>query len=137
MGLPMLYLEIFLRQFSGCSMPGAFGGFPMAKGVGWTMVYAELCMTLYNVPLHANCLAYLASSFRSELPWNTCEESVISVDGNYKIQHGAYPCSKVHATLANRNSLQKYSGEDGFVVKGGGEQVVVVPLQEYAVLRDS
>ncbi|XP_077534493.1 sodium- and chloride-dependent neutral and basic amino acid transporter B(0+)-like [Haemaphysalis longicornis] len=137
MGLPMLYLEVFLGQFSGCSMPGALGGFPMAKGVGWTMVYAELCMTLYNAPLLANCFVYLASSLQNEFPWNTCLESDVEQHGCYQIQHGAYPCNKVNATLANRYSSQNYSGKDGVVVGGGENPVVVVPLEEYAYLRDS
>ncbi|XP_077534494.1 sodium-dependent dopamine transporter-like [Haemaphysalis longicornis] len=136
MGLPMLYLEVFLGQFSGSSMPGAFGGFPMAKGVGWTMVYADLCLTLYNAPLLAECFVYLASSLQNELPWNTCLESDVEQHGCYQIQYGSYPCNKVNATLANRYSSQNYSGKDGIVV-GGGENLVVVPLEEYTDLRDS
>ncbi|XP_077534491.1 sodium-dependent dopamine transporter-like [Haemaphysalis longicornis] len=137
MGIPMLYLEIFLGQFSGCSMPGAFGGFPMAKGVGWTMVYAAVCLSLYNAPLIAECFVYLASSLQNELPWNTCLESDVEQHGCYQIQHGAYPCNKVNATLANRYSSQNYSGKDGVVVGGGENPVVVVPLEEYADLRGS
>ncbi|XP_077513058.1 sodium- and chloride-dependent neutral and basic amino acid transporter B(0+)-like [Amblyomma americanum] len=97
-GLPMLYLEAFLGQFSGWSVPQSFGGFPMAKGyrspslitpayisniyrIGWTMAYVALLLSMYHAPIVAYSLIYLAECFLYQLPWDSCPGSRTAVNG--------------------------------------------------------
>ncbi|KAK8779979.1 hypothetical protein V5799_018679 [Amblyomma americanum] len=136
--VPMLYLEIFLGQFCGWSVPRAFGGFPMAKGVGWTMVYSEVLVVLFHIPVLAYCLSYVMACFRKELPWNTCGYHGVEEHGCYRVKHGSYPCFKINETLARRYSSHNYSGGPVIVVSGAeGLERVSVPLQEYEALRNN
>ncbi|XP_075535196.1 sodium-dependent nutrient amino acid transporter 1-like [Dermacentor variabilis] len=138
--VPMLYLEIFLGQFCGWSVPRAFGGFPMAKGLGWTMLYSDMLLALSYIPPAAYCIVYIAALFEAELPWSTCGggEHGAEERGCYHVKPGTYPCSKVNETLARRYWARNYSGEAAIVVNGsGGQEPVSVPFREYEALRSS
>ncbi|XP_077546418.1 sodium- and chloride-dependent glycine transporter 1-like isoform X1 [Haemaphysalis longicornis] len=159
-GIPLVYLETFLGQFPGCSMPDAFGGFPMAKGVGWTMVYTSVLISIYRTPLLFYNLVYLAASVSSELPWESCLTSIergaatgpptgnISTvagstgtgpaDECYELGDGRlYPCVRVNATLARRYSLANYTGKKSVAVQSpDGGPVVAVPSAEYASMHN-
>ncbi|XP_077553213.1 sodium- and chloride-dependent neutral and basic amino acid transporter B(0+)-like [Haemaphysalis longicornis] len=151
MGVPLLYLEIFLGQFCGSSMPDAFGGFPLAKGIGWTMVYMAALMSVYRTPFVAYSLIYLAECFSQQLPWASCPASEpgasvrtdnstvsnISAEGCYEITNRKYPCARVNSTLVRRYLSGNYSGPAAVAVQDTAEgPVVAVPLTEYLALRN-
>lgn len=56
----MLYLEVFLGQFSGWSVPRAFAGFPMVKGIS-----ARTSSLGY---IYTNCLVSQESIRTSRVP---------------------------------------------------------------------
>ncbi|KAL1420125.1 hypothetical protein MTO96_024583 [Rhipicephalus appendiculatus] len=160
-GLSMLYLETFLGQFSGLSIPQAFGGFPMAKGLGWTMVYTAVLMSMFETPLMAYCLIYMAECFALQLPWQSCpgvgrgvaaavsgtdntssvpassSGNLSSSDGCYEIRHGMQPCVRVNSTLARRYWSSNYTGKGAVVVQAPSGKVVTAPIAEYEALRNN
>ncbi|KAJ1522238.1 hypothetical protein ONE63_002545 [Megalurothrips usitatus] len=73
LGIPMLYLEMSVGQFTRRGPIGALSMLcPLFKGAGVSSVIISFIMsTFYNV-LIAYSLYYLFSAFRSELPWNSC-----------------------------------------------------------------
>ncbi|KAH6922028.1 hypothetical protein HPB50_007735 [Hyalomma asiaticum] len=75
LGRPMYYMELVLGQFASDAQTRSFGGFPLAKGVGWAMVYACAFISLYYNVLLGYALLYLVYSFRETLPWTTCDYS--------------------------------------------------------------
>uniref|UniRef100_A0A1S4KM39 Uncharacterized protein n=2 Tax=Ixodes scapularis TaxID=6945 RepID=A0A1S4KM39_IXOSC len=74
-GRPMYYLELILGQFAGNAQAGAFGGFPLAKGIGWAMVYACTFISLYYNVILGYALLYFFYSLRKTLPWTVCDEA--------------------------------------------------------------
>ncbi|XP_049519116.1 sodium- and chloride-dependent neutral and basic amino acid transporter B(0+)-like [Dermacentor silvarum] len=160
-GLSMLYLETFLGQFSGWSVPQAFGGFPMAKGLGWTMAYTAVLLSVFQSPFMAYCLIYIIECFSPQLPWESCPgggrggAAAVSgaadnssslpassgyssfSDGCYEIGHGLHPCARVNATLARRYSSANYSGRGAVTVQAPSGRVVTVPIAEYEALRNN
>ncbi|XP_075526483.1 sodium- and chloride-dependent neutral and basic amino acid transporter B(0+)-like [Dermacentor variabilis] len=75
LGRPMYYLELVLGQFASNAQARAFGGFPLAKGVGWAMVYACAFISLYYNVILGYALLYLVYSFSGTLPWTSCDYS--------------------------------------------------------------
>ncbi|KAL1478566.1 hypothetical protein MTO96_016186, partial [Rhipicephalus appendiculatus] len=165
-GLSMLYLETFLGQFSGLSIPQAFGGFPMAKGLGWTMVYTAVLMSMFETPLMAYCLIYMAECFaaaavavvprRRQRSRRSCFR-----DGQHlfrarfvlrqpqlqrrllrdQARHGQWrqqqPCVRVNSTLARRYWSSNYTGKGAVVVQAPSGKVVTAPIAEYEALRNN
>ncbi|XP_077553232.1 sodium- and chloride-dependent glycine transporter 1-like [Haemaphysalis longicornis] len=157
-GVPLLYLEFFLGQFSGSPMPNAFGGFPMAKGIGWTMVYMGALLAIFNTPITAYSFIYLTDCFSERLPWKWCPSNDsgagdfagnvttpgVSAGGNvssvscYEIAQYQYPCARVNSTLARRYRSRNYTGPEAVSVPDAiGGPVVVVPKAEYVALRNA
>ncbi|KAH7966558.1 hypothetical protein HPB49_017683 [Dermacentor silvarum] len=85
---PMLYLEMFLGQFCGWSVPKAFEGFPMARGLGWTMLCGDLLLVVFHIPAVAYSWVYLTASLSPVIPWSVCDERDIEHRGCYQNQHG-------------------------------------------------
>ncbi|KAL3175205.1 hypothetical protein MRX96_010831 [Rhipicephalus microplus] len=138
--VPMLYLEIFLGQFCGWSVPGVYAGFPMAKGLGWTMILIVAFTMVFYVSPVAYCVIYLTAMFQAELPWNSCGGGDHGADERdcYHVKPGTYACSKVNETLARRYRSHNYSGESVIVVSGSVvQEPVSVPVREYEALRNN
>ncbi|XP_049270114.1 uncharacterized protein LOC119385915 [Rhipicephalus sanguineus] len=76
-GRPMYLLELVLGQFSGYAQTKAFDGYPIAKGVGWAMVYASVSLALFNSMVLAYVIIYLYYSMGNPttLPWMQCDPS--------------------------------------------------------------
>ncbi|XP_077553261.1 sodium-dependent nutrient amino acid transporter 1-like [Haemaphysalis longicornis] len=149
LGVPLLYLEFFLGQFCGQSMPQAFGGFPMAKGLGWAMIYGGVLLVIVNTPPMAYTLIYLIECFSQRLPWKWCPggvggthavsaENYVSNVSCYEITQYQYPCVRVNSTLARRYGSGNYTGPEAVAVQEvTGGPAVVVPLTEYTALRNA
>ncbi|KAH6939526.1 hypothetical protein HPB50_019208 [Hyalomma asiaticum] len=136
--VPMLYLEIFLGQFSGWSVPRAFAGFPMAKGLGWTMILSVVLVIVFYISPVAYSVIYMAALFQTELPWNSCSGGGAEERDCYHFKPGMYACSKVNETLARRYGSHNYSGEGAIVVSSNATQEPVsVPMREYEALRNN
>ncbi|XP_049268626.1 sodium- and chloride-dependent neutral and basic amino acid transporter B(0+)-like [Rhipicephalus sanguineus] len=135
---PMVHLEVFLGQFSSLTVPRAFAGFPMAKGIGWTMLYVNLASCLNCVANVVHGAFYLFYSFSSTLPWNACKNSWN--DANcYEKDYRNVPCFRVNVTLARKYSSHNYTGKDALAIHsasaGGG--TVIVPGAEYEAMHST
>ncbi|XP_077519930.1 creatine transporter-like [Amblyomma americanum] len=136
--VPMTYLEIFLGQFSSCTGPGAFRGFPMAKGIAWSMLYVNLssCVSYMNTVVHA--FFYLFYSFSPTLPWISCNNSWS--DANcFIMDYRIVPCFRINATLARKYASSNYTEKDALAVPsiGPGNSSVMVPASEYDAMRST
>ncbi|XP_076436209.1 sodium-dependent dopamine transporter-like [Babylonia areolata] len=73
-GLPLFALELVIGQFSGRNCHQAWAICPLFKGAGLGMVIISMIVFWYYNTIMAWALYYLASSFRSVLPWALCGE---------------------------------------------------------------
>ncbi|XP_070388451.1 sodium-dependent noradrenaline transporter-like [Dermacentor albipictus] len=136
--VPMLYLELFLGQFSGWSIPRAFEGFPMARGLGWTMLSGDLLQVVFHVPAIAYSWIYLTASFSPVLPWSVCDEHDIGHNGCYQNQLGKHLCSKVDDRLARRYLLDNNTSDGAIAVRTAtSRELVYVPASEYEAMHNS
>ncbi|XP_050040965.1 creatine transporter-like isoform X1 [Dermacentor andersoni] len=135
---PMVHLEVFLGQFSSLAVPSAFGGFPMAKGIGWTMLYVNLASCLNYIASIAHGAFYLFHSFSSTLPWTTCKNNWS--DANcFEKDYRNVPCFRVNVTLARKYSSHNYTDKDALMIHSGsaGGGTVMVPGAEYDAVHST
>jgi len=72
-GVPMLYLELAVGQFTKRGPIGALGMLcPLFKGAGVSSVTVSFVMSTYYNVLIAYSIYYLFSALRSDLPWARC-----------------------------------------------------------------
>ncbi|XP_075535036.1 sodium-dependent noradrenaline transporter-like [Dermacentor variabilis] len=135
--VPMLYLELFLGQFCGWSIPRAFEGFPMARGLGWTMLTGDLLLVVFHIPAVAYSWMYMTASLSPVLPWSVCNEHDIGHGGCYQNQHGKHLCSKVNDRLARRYLLDNNTSDRAIAVRtAASQELVYVPASEYEAMRN-
>ncbi|XP_049518740.1 sodium-dependent proline transporter-like [Dermacentor silvarum] len=135
---PMLYLEMFLGQFCGWSVPKAFEGFPMARGLGWTMLCGDLLLVVFHIPAVAYSWVYLTASLSPVIPWSVCDERDIEHRGCYQNQHGKYLCSMVNERLTRRYSLYHNTSDRTIAVRTAkSREPVYVPISEYEAMHNS
>ncbi|XP_049269999.1 sodium- and chloride-dependent glycine transporter 1-like [Rhipicephalus sanguineus] len=135
---PMLYLEMFLGQFCGWSVPKAFDGFPMARGLGWTMLFGNLLLALFHIQVVAYCWVYMTASLSPVLPWSACGERDTETLSCYEKKHSAHLCSMVNETLAREYLSKNYTGDRVIVIHAGRIRLPVnVPIAEYEAMRNS
>ncbi|XP_077496282.1 sodium- and chloride-dependent glycine transporter 1-like [Amblyomma americanum] len=135
-GRPMYYLELILGQFASDAQVKAFGGFPLAKGVGWAMVYACAFISLYYNVILGYALLYLVYSFRETLPWTSCDYASWADHNCYNPTPGVVPCWTVEQRLLSRYAGYNYSGPDAHTITRGSD-VVLVPLEAYERLANA
>ncbi|KAL1426071.1 hypothetical protein MTO96_018545 [Rhipicephalus appendiculatus] len=125
-GLPMMYLELFLGQFTSLTVPRAFGGFPLAKGIGWVMLYFILvsCPAIMSTAVHG--VFYLYYSFSSTLPWTSCKQQWTDSQC-YEMDYRNIPCMSINATLSRKYASQNYSEKDALAIQTDGGRTVMVP----------
>ncbi|KAJ2939072.1 hypothetical protein O0L34_g10261 [Tuta absoluta] len=72
-GIPLIYSEICIAQYSNCSLISMWNYFPLFRGLGYGMFFSVILRTMY-----LNCMTswYLVYSFYSALdspPWTNCD----------------------------------------------------------------
>ena len=73
-GMPVFFLEICLGQFTSCGPFVCWESVPIAKGIGYAMVFTAFIISMYYNVIIAWGIFYLAVSFNSELPWKRCRD---------------------------------------------------------------
>nr|QRN45426.1 sodium- and chloride-dependent GABA transporter ine [Carausius morosus] len=73
-GIPMLYMELAVGQFTRRGPIGALGQIcPLFKGAGLASVVISFLMSTYYNVIIAYTLYYFFTAFRSDAPWNRCD----------------------------------------------------------------
>ncbi|XP_045191964.2 sodium-dependent dopamine transporter-like [Mercenaria mercenaria] len=71
-GLPMLFFEVSVSQFSGKGPLSMWSIAPFFKGIGYTLLVINLLNNVYYNILRAWILEYFVNTFQAELPWIGC-----------------------------------------------------------------
>lgn len=135
-GRPMYYLELVLGQFASGAQARSFGGFPLALGVGWAMVYACAFISLYYNVILGYALLYLSYSFNNVLPWQSCDYSTWANENCYNPMLGVVPCRAIEGKLWRQHEGVNYTGPDSYVIRHD-EKALLVPEEEYYKLANS
>ncbi|XP_077512946.1 sodium- and chloride-dependent glycine transporter 1-like [Amblyomma americanum] len=100
-GRPMYLLELLLGQFSGYAQTKSFDGYPLAKGVGWAMVYACVSLASFNSLVLAYALVFLYYSLWQQVPWTQCDRAWAD-DDCYVKKEGIFPCRTIEQIALNK-----------------------------------
>ncbi|KAF5276540.1 hypothetical protein FQR65_LT03970 [Abscondita terminalis] len=72
-GIPLLYMELAVGQFTGRGPIGAIGQLcPLFKGAGLASVVISFLMSTYYSVIIAYSIYYFFTSFKPTLPWEEC-----------------------------------------------------------------
>lgn len=72
-GIPLLYMELAIGQFTTRGPIGAFSKIcPLFKGAGLASVIVSFFMSTYYNVIIAYALYYFFTAFRSDTPWSEC-----------------------------------------------------------------
>ncbi|UJR20616.1 hypothetical protein I4U23_023741 [Adineta vaga] len=75
-GIPMLYLELFLGQFYRCGNIALWHRItPSMKGIGIASFLIVTAVTLFYTTIIAHAVFYLFSSFQKVMPWSLCSHT--------------------------------------------------------------
>ncbi|CAG9567403.1 unnamed protein product [Danaus chrysippus] len=74
-GIPLVYLETLLGQFSNAGCISVFNINPLLKGAGYAAVMLNVIAVIYFSSIMAYPILYIYHSFSSPLPWQTCSNS--------------------------------------------------------------
>ncbi|XP_012286546.1 sodium- and chloride-dependent GABA transporter ine isoform X1 [Orussus abietinus] len=75
-GVPLLYMELAIGQFTRRGSIGALGQIcPLFKGAGLSSVVISFLMSTYHNVIIAYAIYYFFTAFRAEQPWSDCDNS--------------------------------------------------------------
>ncbi|KAH6922031.1 hypothetical protein HPB50_007738 [Hyalomma asiaticum] len=130
-GRSMFYMEMLMGQFRSSGATQVFDCVPMARGVGWAMVYTCFVICLYYNLLLSYSLNFLWYSFAgSELPWVRCDPEWADnrcFDSNTMLKS----CKYVNKTLYNTYLTKNATDLATSVVLKGINGSVLVPESNY------
>ena len=128
-GVPMVFLESSIGQFASRSCTTVWNICPMFRGVGFSMIVVDSVVSVYYNVIIAWSIYYIFSSFSSELPWSSCDNSwntIYCTDGhnstyvNASISNDSFSENNISSLIKTlpseefwqRNVLQLSSGID-------------------------
>ncbi|XP_077286192.1 solute carrier family 6 member inebriated isoform X2 [Arctopsyche grandis] len=80
-GIPMLFMELAIGQYTGRGPIGALGQIcPLFKGAGLASVVISFLMSTYYSVIIAYSIYYFFASFKAEMPWSDCSNRWNSPD---------------------------------------------------------
>ncbi|KAG7494906.1 sodium-and chloride-dependent neutral and basic amino acid transporter B0+ [Solea senegalensis] len=71
-GIPLFFLESAVGQFCSQGPVNIWRAVPIFKGIGVSMVVANILFSIYYGVIIAYALYYMFASFQSPLPWSSC-----------------------------------------------------------------
>ncbi|KAG7206515.1 hypothetical protein KM043_003860 [Ampulex compressa] len=75
-GVPLLYMELSIGQFTRRGPIGAIGQIcPLLKGAGLSSVVISFLMSTYHNVIIAYAIYYFFAAFKAEQPWSDCDNS--------------------------------------------------------------
>ncbi|XP_024082895.1 sodium-dependent serotonin transporter isoform X2 [Cimex lectularius] len=112
-GLPLFFMELALGQFhrSGCLTIWK-RICPALKGVGYAICILDVYMGMYYNTIIGWAVYYLVASFRSELPWTSCNNkwNTPNCTPILNISHSNYSVSPAREFF-ERRVLEQYKSE--------------------------
>lgn len=72
LGMPMVYLEFVVGQFTSCGPLTSFKMVRISRGIGLSINIANCFFVMFFNMIIAYALYFLFSSFNSHLPWSKC-----------------------------------------------------------------
>ncbi|XP_070201024.1 sodium- and chloride-dependent glycine transporter 2-like [Littorina saxatilis] len=105
-GMPLMFLEMSLGQFTGRSTVHSLSVCPLAKGVGYAMAVLSLVAFWYYNTIQGWALYYLVMSCQTTLPWSLCGQwwntpSCTDFSTAFKSGHGNHDNTSVLAANAS------------------------------------
>lgn len=73
-GIPLVYSEVCIAQYTNCNAVSMFNYFPLFRGVGYGTFYLVLLKAIYTQVLAAWYLEYSFYSCVEPPPWFTCDD---------------------------------------------------------------
>lgn len=73
-GIPLVYSEICIAQYTNCNAVSMFNYFPLFRGVGYGTFYLVLLKAIYTLVIATWYLRYSFYSCVDPPPWYTCDE---------------------------------------------------------------
>ncbi|XP_072140542.1 sodium- and chloride-dependent glycine transporter 2-like isoform X2 [Dermacentor andersoni] len=132
-GRSMFYMEMLMGQFRSAGATQVFDCVPLARGVGWAMVYTCFVICLYYNLLLSYALNFLWYSFSSEeLPWTRCNPAWAD-DECFDSRNPLKACNYVNKTLYNMYLKQNGTDMATSVVLGGANGSVLVPEKLFTI----
>ncbi|XP_065316728.1 sodium-dependent noradrenaline transporter-like [Gordionus sp. m RMFG-2023] len=74
-GVPLLYMELALGQYNRAGAVGIWKMVPFLKGTGYAAILMTFYVSFYYPVICGYAFYYLFASFKSKLPWITCDNS--------------------------------------------------------------
>ncbi|VVC86792.1 unnamed protein product, partial [Leptidea sinapis] len=74
-GIPLVYLETTLGQFSSAGCISVFNVNPLFKGAGYAVIILNVIAVIYFSAIMSYPILYIYHSFSSPLPWQFCGNS--------------------------------------------------------------
>ncbi|XP_046560660.1 sodium- and chloride-dependent creatine transporter 1-like [Haliotis rubra] len=151
-GIPLVYLEVCLGQFSGTSSLFVWRLCPLFKGIGWGATIVSGMISIYYIAILAWTMPYLINSFYPTLPWSTCRNwwnTDHCIDRNPSNVTGLNSTmttfsANVTTPLVSDaiHNLEKWNTTDSFLqkmltVEGKGRKTATEEFWEYGVLHKS
>ncbi|XP_077470806.1 sodium- and chloride-dependent betaine transporter-like [Stigmatopora argus] len=82
-GIPIFFLEVSLGQLTGQGGITCWRKIcPLLEGIGYGNLLIMLYTVMYYIVILAWAFLYFFSSFQSELPWASCNNTWNTVDGH-------------------------------------------------------
>ncbi|XP_064620284.1 sodium-dependent dopamine transporter-like isoform X2 [Lineus longissimus] len=99
-GIPLFYMELALGQFQRKGAITCWGRIcPLFKGIGYAVVLIAFYVDFFYNVIIAWALYFFFSSFTSDLPWTSCNNT-----WNTPNCHAGYPEGEIDTELANSSS---------------------------------
>ncbi|KAI5697049.1 hypothetical protein M8J75_004234 [Diaphorina citri] len=107
-GLPLFYMELALGQFHRCGCLTIWKKIcPALKGVGYAICLMDIYMGMYYNTIIGWAVYYLFASFRSELPWTSCNNAWNTANCTPVTVHVNYTSSSPAKEFFERSVLEQ------------------------------
>ncbi|XP_041346644.1 sodium-dependent serotonin transporter-like [Gigantopelta aegis] len=120
-GLPLFYMELALGQYQRCGCLTVWKRIcPCFKGIGMAICVIAACVSWYYNTIIAWAVYFLFSSFRSQVPWVTCNNTW-NTDKCTTFQDRVMECSNKTSLFSNETDNATTSG---FVVTTASSECI-------------
>ncbi|KAK8768618.1 hypothetical protein V5799_014925 [Amblyomma americanum] len=94
---PVLFMELFLGQFSSQGSVGIWRCVPIGKGIGLCMCIVSVLMSVYFMCFMAHAMMFAWNSLTTELPWAVCSDRWGADAGCYIPRPGVVSTPVLHS----------------------------------------